>query len=186
MSSFFHAAMPVLGQITYVFLLIFYSVAILIFGYALAFADTESGGLNGRVSRFIFVDTPQWISKTLASCLGPSLYRQLASTYDYAVNERNPIMQVVYLIVLNVSFFCWLIFGAPLLPNGMIGYHHKYIAYLGVAACHYSFYIACKKSPGVIVSENIRCFSHNPYDGALYVDGYGCRTCDIKKVTITL
>jgi hypothetical protein len=92
----------------------------------------------------------------LSRSLGPSIFGKCTSAYDYAINERNPIMQYVYLTVLNSSFICWLIFGSPMLPNSMVGYHHKFIAYAGLAACHYSFYIACKKNPGVITKDNIR------------------------------
>ena len=90
-----------------------------------------------------------------------------------------------YLVTLNGSFFCWLAFGAPLLPNSKINYYHKYIAYIGIYLCHYSFYIACKKEPGVITHENIEMFNHHKYDGVLYVEGYGCRTCTTPKVRTT-
>lgn len=87
-----------------------------------------------------------------------------------------------YLATLNSSFFCWLAFGAPLLPNSMISYYHKYIAYLGIMACHYSFYIACSEGPGVLTAENIECFDHQKYDGVLYIERHVCRTCQIRKV----
>lgn len=174
--------MTSLGNIFYILLLIFYLLVIAVFGYTFALADVDSSGLNGKISRFLYVYTPEQLYKVLSACLGPTLFKECAKNYDYCINERNPIMQIVYLVVLNSSFICWLIFGAPMLPNSMVGYHHKFIAYAGLIACHYSFYIACKKNPGVIVKDNIRCFSHHPYDGALYVEGYGCRTCEIKKV----
>ena len=78
---------------------------------------------------------------------------------------------------------CWLVCGAPLVPNSMIGSHHKYIAYIGVLACHYSFHVACKMGPGVITEETVECFAHEQYDGVLYHEGYVCRTCDTAKVT---
>lgn len=87
-----------------------------------------------------------------------------------------------YLATLNGSFFCWLAFGTPLLPNSMISYYHKYVAYIGVMACHYSFYIACSEGPGVLTAENLECFDHQKYDGILYVEKHICRTCQIRKV----
>lgn len=87
-----------------------------------------------------------------------------------------------YLLVLNGSFFGWLAFGSPLLPNSMINYYHKYVAYLGVMACHYSFYVACKEGPGAVTVENTECFKHHQYDGVLYIEGLGCRTCLTTKV----
>lgn len=64
----------------------------------------------------------------------------------------------------------------------MISYYHKYIAYIGMMLCHYSFYIACKKDPGVISAQNIDCFNHQEYDNVLYLKGFGCRTCRTIKV----
>ena len=172
----------IMGQVMYVLLIGFYLGVIIIVIYILTLADAESTGLNGRLSMCLLVHAPRQLSKTLLKFLGPTLFKKCSSTYDYAVNERNPIMQVVYLVIINTSFLCWLIFGVPLLPNSMVSYYHKYIAYLGVAACNFSFYTACNKGPGVIVEGNLRCFAHQPFDGALYVEGYGCRTCQIKKV----
>jgi hypothetical protein len=178
--------MSTMEQILYILLLSFYGLIILIFGYTICGADCDDPGLNGRISRYLYEYVPQQISKIISRLAGPNLYKQIVAHYDYAVNERNPIMQGVYLVVLNTSFVCWLVLGAQKLPNSMVGYHHRYLAYVGVAACHYSFYIACKKSPGMIVKANIRCFAHHPYDGALYVEGYGCNTCGVKKVMILL
>ena len=184
MSSSFMDTMSFLGQVAYILLITFYLAVISIFVYIFTLADAESTGFNGRVSRYLFVHGPRQLSKILLTFLGPNLFKKCASTYDYAVNERNPIMQVIYLLILNTSFLGWLIFGVPLLPNSMVGYHHKYIAYLGVAACNFSFYTACSKGPGIIRESSIRCFAHHPFDGALFVEGYGCRTCGIKKVII--
>lgn len=88
-----------------------------------------------------------------------------------------------YLATLNGSFFCWLAFGAPLLPNSMTSHYHKYLAYIGVMACHYTFYIACSEGPGVLTAENVECFDHQEYDGVLYVERHICRTCRIRKVS---
>ena len=88
-----------------------------------------------------------------------------------------------YLIVLNCSFFCWLAFGLPLLHNSFVSHYHKYVAYIGVMACHYSFYIACKVGPGSISADNLHCFDHHEYDAVLYLEGFRCHTCQTTKVT---
>jgi hypothetical protein len=88
-----------------------------------------------------------------------------------------------YLATLNGSFYCWLAFGAPLLPNSMTSYYHKYVAYIGVMACHYSFHIACGEGPGVLTAENVDCFDHQKYDGVLYIERRICRTCQIRKAS---
>ena len=87
-----------------------------------------------------------------------------------------------YLLIINSSYFCWLTFGAPLVPNSMVSSYHRYLAYIGIGACHYSFYIACKTSPGVITAETVDCFDCQEYDGVIYSEGFCCRTCNTTKV----
>lgn len=174
--------MDLIGQVFYFFLLSIYVSIIFFFGYTFIFADCDDVGLNGRISRFLYERLPELFSKAVLKLAGPAIYKELLANYNYVVNERNPIMQFVYLAVFNSCFICWLIFGASKLPNSMIGYHHRYIAYVGLAACHYSFYIACQRNPGILTKENVRCFAHHEYDGVLYVEGFSCRTCEVKKV----
>jgi len=163
-------------------LLTFYISTIVIFSYTICFADNEGKGLNGRISRFLYEQIPKKLSSLLSEYLSPAYFNQCSETYDYVLHQKNPIMQYVYLVVLNVSFMCWLIFGTPQLPCSLIPYYHKYLAYFGIVACHYSFYVACKNGPGVITKHNSSCFQHHLYDDVLYVEGKACRTCDTKKI----
>lgn len=169
-------------QIVYYFLLLVYGIVFFLFGYTLFCANRDGDGINGDISRFIYIYIPNKISKIISYLLGSVLYERLANVYDYVINKPNPIMQIIYLIALNGSFCVYLIYGAQKIPNRYLSSYHRYLAYVGVYLCHYSFYIACKTPPGVITHENIECFLHTDYDGLLYMEGYGCRTCRTPKV----
>ena len=159
-----------------------YLVIFFIFIYGAFGADVSDNGINGKLSRFIFRQAPRMFSSFLSKIVGEKLYNQIYRLYDYVVNQRNPIMQILYLLILNLSFLSWLILGAHRLPNKYCGLEHKYIAYIGIALCHYSFFIACTKSPGIITKDNEHCYDHHPYDGILYLNGYYCKTCKTKKL----
>jgi hypothetical protein len=51
------------------------------------------------ISRFIVEDTPAFISKTLRAMMPTFLYDGIYSCYDYAINKRNPLLQVRTIII---------------------------------------------------------------------------------------
>jgi len=77
---------------------------------------------------------------------------------------------------------CWIIYGAPELPTYFVGVEHNYIAYVWVALAQYSFFLASTVEPGRITKRNVKFFSHQPYDGLMFVDGLYCKTCELPKV----
>ena len=76
------------------------------------------------------------------------LYFVVEFSTIYVVNTKNPILQILYLVLLNGAFIVWLIFGQTQLPTSRIGVIHAYIGTAGVIICHICFYIACAVSPG--------------------------------------
>lgn len=87
--------MFLLWQIGYAAIIALYVLTILLFGYTFLLADTEGKGLNGRISRFIYIFIPNEISRILSENLGPKAYSALAANYDYVVHQKNPVMQIV-------------------------------------------------------------------------------------------
>ena len=87
--------MFLLMQLGYAFMIAFYLLVIVLFTYVFTFADTEGKGMNGRISRFIYIHLPEEMSRLLSKCLGPTTYAKVAAIYDYVVRQRNPVMQIV-------------------------------------------------------------------------------------------
>jgi hypothetical protein len=145
-------------------------------------ADDEAPGFKGQLARFMTISIP-WHSKRLVILLcGKGIWRVCFDTYDYVANQRNPIMQAVYLFVINGAFISWLLFVVPQLPMLYISTVHIYGAYIGVILAQITFYLACSVSPGVITTNNAACFGHQPYDGLMYASGMFCKTCRVPKV----
>ena len=87
--------MLLLWQFGYSCMIACYALTFILFGYTFLLADSEGRGLNGRISRFLYNSCPEEMSRILLVFLGPKTYEQLSRTYDYAVHQRNPIMQIV-------------------------------------------------------------------------------------------
>ena len=162
---------------------------VLIFGTAIfwfAFADVEAEGLIGVLSRFLLVTIPKAVRKTVKSLFGERVYNWCHGIIRYVVYERNPILQSVYLVIINAAFLGWLVYGAPLLPTKFAGTIHIYGGYFGVILSQWTFYMACSTGPGTITKDNVNCYAHQPFDGLLFTSGLYCTTCKVEKVLVSL
>eukprot|EP01041_Mallomonas_annulata_P011599 gene11599-24284_t len=145
-------------------------------------ANVEGSGFNGKLSRFLMVNVPKLISDLLINVCGKNTHDSVYSTYDYVVNQRNPILQIAYLVLINGAYVTWLIVGQPLLPKLYVSNVHSYIALIGMFICLSSFYIACTMKPGQITQRTIQCFNYREYDDILYRKDTICRTCETLKL----
>jgi hypothetical protein len=166
-------------------LYLFLTFYLSIFGvaiYAFAFADVEATGINGEFSRLLLQTIPNWIKISLRSICGEFCFGRMQKSYNYVVHEKNPILQLTYLIIINGAFLGWIIYGAPQLPTYLAGSIHVYGGYIGVFLAQYTFYLACSEGPGIISKDNLKCYAHQPYDGLLFTSGLYCTTCKVEKV----
>ena len=150
-------------------------------GYYFFLADPDSTGVNGKVSRYLFWELPAQISATVKSVFGEVVHSKLAGAIDYVTNQRNPLLQITYLLIINGAYISWMWLGQPLLPTYLVGSIHIYGGVLGIIICHISFFFACSVSPGVITRTNAECFMDQPYDNLLFVEGLFCTTCKVPK-----
>ena len=165
------------------------NVSICVFvAYLIFYTDVSDAGLNGLISRFLFVDCVNTISNGIKYCCGDDIHDKVFGLYDYIVNKPNPILMIFYLILLNGIFITWLTYGHPNIPaslsNVYLNYH--YTPLIGVICCHYSLYKAVTSTPGFIDASNLKCFMHSKYDDILFIQNNVCQTCNIVKVIIIL
>lgn len=170
------------GSEIYIALFAFYTIILIVFIYAFFFADTSGKGASGQLARFVTRTVPKWLKSTIRSCCGSDIVDSFGRVSDYVMYQRNPILIVAYLVVINGAFTGWLIYGEPQLPTKLASKVHSYGGYIGVIAAQLSFYLACTISPGVITPKNVEHFNHVPYDGLLYISDKFCTTCRIPKV----
>lgn len=72
----------------------------------------------------------------------------------------------------------------PFLPNEYLGNIHWFTGFLTAFICFFSFYLACKVSPGSIENNNIEAYLKkykDRYDGIMFMENIKCSTCKLKK-----
>ena len=166
--------------LTTFFLFVYLSVLLLV-AFCFFFADTSGPGLMGDCSRILLVKLPTMMTRFITTMFGEKVYLYLLGWWDYFFNERNPLFQLTYLLILDGAYIAWLLKGQPLLPVLYVKSYHSYIAFIGVLICHGSFIAACNIGPGSINSSNLTCYRHVPFDDILFSDGKLCSTCQIPK-----
>lgn len=164
--------------------LIVYILVIFVPVYMFVCADPSDSGFNGVVSRFLLVDVPNVFRRGLRACCGQRVVDGLEHGYDYVFNQRNPIMQIMYILLINGAYITWMVTGLPKLPTHLVGYEQSYVALAFVAFAQFTYYLACTVGPGTITRDNVLCFSHQPYDGLLYLPESQCSSCQIPKVCL--
>ncbi len=165
----------------YIFIVL-YVLVFSIFVYGLFFANVESKGLNGKFSRLLLHSVPGKTKAAMKAVFGNACFGVFQRGFNYVVNERNPLLQGTYLIIINGAFIGWLLYGVPQLPTYYASTIHIYGGYFGVIVSQVTFFLACSIGPGSITKHNLKCYAHQPYDGLLFTSGLYCTTCKIEKV----
>lgn len=169
-------------SLLYVGIFSLYTIVLVLIIYVFFFADPYKKGMSGDFARFLTRTIPRKIREISMACFGSTIMESFGRVFDYVLHQRNPLLIIAYLIVINSAFLGWLLYGEPQLPTKLASNIHSYIGFIGVVACQISFYLACTMSPGVITSQNVEKFNHVPFDGILYVSEKVCTTCRIPKV----
>lgn len=157
-------------------------VSALIFVYTCADASNKKS-INGRLSIFLTQTVPGQFAKSFKFIFGEKIFNFFAGVHDYVVNQRNPILQIAYLAIINAAFIAWVFLGEPLLPTYLVKTppHSKMEAYVGIFLCHYTWFLANTQRPGEVTKENFHCYAHTPCDGIIFAKDAYCATCEIHK-----
>lgn len=84
-----------LWQIVHAVSMTIYILLILFIFYTSLLANNEATGLNGRISKLLYVTVPQHFKRVVSDVLGPTVFCKLVATYNYTVYKKNPIMQLL-------------------------------------------------------------------------------------------
>ena len=119
-------------------------------------------------------------SRGLRRVFGHRLSNAAFSLWFYLFKRANPILQIVYLVLVNGGWVLFYINGqSKYIPKESI--HHAFID-LTLLANFVSFMLCSTSNPGVVTRENapqlVRMF---PYDNQLYLPKVMCPTCVVEK-----
>lgn len=147
------------------------------------YGDTENQGVKGTVSRLFLEKFPSMLRWLITKTCGQGCASRVWGCFDWVINQRNPLLQIVYHIILFGAFIGWLWFGEPLLPTYLVKTppHSKYEAHIGIGICLFTWVLANSIGPGKITKSNLSCYSHHHFDQLIFTDDVICGTCDIPK-----
>jgi len=128
------------------------------------------------------VKFPRALKKVLEKCFGKRAPAALDFAWDYLCYQSNPLVQLFYLAVVVGGYVTFVISGYPHIPNRLVGFFHKYIAFAVFTMCLWVWWKACSTDPGIITARNVDdvCEVY-PFDEQIFPVARKCTSCDVVK-----
>jgi hypothetical protein len=114
--------------------------------------DPTDDTILGRSNRFLSKDLPAFMRAAVVRVpwLGPRVVVGADRSYDYVCHKPNPLMQLVYLVLVVGGYCVFMLRAFPLIEHSSVSNVHKLISNVVVAVTVYSFVKASNSSPGRI------------------------------------
>jgi hypothetical protein len=95
------------------------------------------------------------IGRCSRAVLGDFIIDKILGVFNYICYQKNPIVQIMYLILAIGGFAIYVVIGFwKYIPGPYVNEHHKTVGTILMFYCYYSFYIASSSDPGVIKKAN--------------------------------
>lgn len=149
----------------------------------IACVDPDGGKLHNRVARFVHAFPEQVVWPVLRRVCGARVQGQLARLSHWLCEEANPILQMLYLLLICGGYGLVVIFAYPHVPCASLDVRHKGFGMVCFAACLTSFVAASTTGPGYIFEdETVAKHAHYPYDNVIFLPYKVCHTARLRKV----
>jgi palmitoyltransferase ZDHHC4 len=138
-------------------------------------SNNEKAQLFNKFSYFLNYEFFDYTKNTFKKIpCGERVWNSVGNLLYWIIYKPNPLLQIVYFVLVFGGFVMMVIVGYPLIPNPYMSEIHKYIAGLVVLGTLYSWYLACTVSPGIITEKNWKTFDNYEYavifrEGEFYV-----------------
>lgn len=167
----------------HIILISLYTIGTSLVIFLFCYADNSDQGTLGKVSRLLTRDMPVGFRNLLSRCFGPSISSAFFNICDWTFNQRNPLLQIIYHLILWGAFMGWLAYGEAKMNGYFIKTppHSTLEAYIGVALCLFTWVAANFNGPGCITKDNVFCYMYRPYDGLVFAEPLLCPTCQVVK-----
>jgi len=138
-------------------------------------------GPFGKIHRFISGGFLSHLKNVLSKICGKRITSRATSVVDYCCYKQNPILQVVYVLLILGGYFFFLKDAQPHIPGPHISAAHQYSVHIMIGLTMVTFVMACRTDPGKINKQNLHKFAKTfPYDDMLY-STKTCTTCLIDR-----
>lgn len=154
------------------------------FLYLMVWIDPHGDGILARIRRFFFKTVPAFLKKWGIVFFGPTVVGGIERVFMYWCYERNPAVQIFYLLLMNIGYYYYYTQGlSPLVPNRYISEYHLMLIHISYGACMLIFVIASRSEPGKITQHNVKKYlSRYPPDGTIYSQEDKWKFCNLPKV----
>ena len=143
--------------------------------FLVACVEPEGDGRLAEIANWLF-DAPE---RLLRACVGA---RRGARCAAYLCDEPNPVLQLLYLLLVGGGYGLAVADMYPRVPCAALGPHHRPAALALVLFCLGTWAKACTAPPGYVVDAATFAKHDNyAYDGCLYEAGGTCPTTGVPK-----
>ena len=134
-------------------------------------SNREDAQFFNRMSYFLNYELFDFVKATFKKMpCGEKIWNMSADILYWIIYKPNPLLQIVYFVLVFGGFGMMVIVGYPMIPNPYMSEIHKYIGGLVVLGTLYAWYLACTVSPGVITAKNWKSFDNYEY-AIIYREG---------------
>ncbi|GBB84791.1 hypothetical protein RclHR1_11360005 [Rhizophagus clarus] len=138
-------------------------------------------GPIGKLNNFLTVTLFGWIRQSYRGICGNRASATCDGLYNYFMEEKNPVLVIVYLTLLTGSILLFYITAWPNIPGHYLSDVHKYLVPIVIIFTYASYIIACKSDPGKITRDNvITACKMFEYDFLIF-EPKECKTCVFLK-----
>ncbi|CAH0474083.1 unnamed protein product [Peronospora belbahrii] len=101
---------------------------------------------------------------------------------DYVVYKKNPLVQILYYMMMALCYYIYLRETTSLLPNPYIGWYHKWLVTCLFTGSIMMYIVMSSSDPGIIYDTNIHEFKQYVNHPVMYPEAKYCRTCKTLKL----
>ena len=147
--------------------------------YLLCCRDVSKIGIGQIICEVM----PTKCGKFVRKYIGNWLPNCLAKMGNYTFQQRNPLVQIIYIFISFFGFYMFYINGLNKhLPNIYSDYYHKYTGTSIALLAFASFIHLCMSQPGIVTKDNIKKLNPlYPNDDKIWPKGE-CALCKIPKI----
>ncbi|MQL73818.1 hypothetical protein Taro_006147 [Colocasia esculenta] len=139
-----------------------------------------------RIHYFITVGAYEYLMRFVMVVFGSRGRNVFLSVEHYCCDRPNPILQMIYLAIIGVTYFFLVKSSFRYIPGYYVAVWHRYASMLAVGFGVLLFLLTSFSDPGTIKNENVSHYiSAYPYDNILYMEKV-CPTCKILKWFVNL
>ncbi|KAJ8472029.1 hypothetical protein OPV22_026372 [Ensete ventricosum] len=140
-----------------------------------------SGTFVEKIHYFLTFGAYDYFLRFVVAVFGTRGRNCFVTVEHYCCERPNPILQILYLVILGVTYYIIGKSSFKYIPGYYVSELHWYTSMIAVGVGVLLFLLTSFSDPGIVTAENVsKYISAYPYDEIIYVEKE-CSTCKIRK-----